>query len=111
MNQNFSISGAVLTIRLPAELDHHSAEQLRQEAAALLERRNIRHVRFDFAQTTFMDSSGIGMLIGCYKLMRFTGGTAEAVCVSGRMKRMLELSGIGKVIDIIPTGGEEDAAK
>lgn len=47
-----------------------------------------------------MDSSGIGMLIGRYKLMRFMGGVVMAVHVGPRMKRILEMAGISKIMDI-----------
>ena len=47
-----------------------------------------------------MDSSGIGMIIGRYKNMRFMGGTVLAIRVSERMRRILTLSGIYKLIDI-----------
>ena len=78
MNQMFTIAGTVMTIHLPAELDHHSAEQIRAEADRLIRTRNIRSLMFDFAGTSFMDSSGIGMIIGRYKMMRFMGGNVVA---------------------------------
>lgn len=100
MNQLFTITGTTMTIHLPEELDHHSSEKIRTEADRLIGSRNIRCVLFDFGDTVFMDSSGIGMLIGRYKMMRFMGGTAAAIRVSESMRRILTLSGIYKVIDI-----------
>lgn len=81
-------------------LDHHNSEQIRTEADRLIRTRNIRRILFDFSKTVFMDSSGIGMIIGRYKTMRFMGGTVIAVRVSEQMRRILTLSGIYKVIDI-----------
>lgn len=100
MEQTFTISGTTLVIHLPAEVDHHSSEQIRNAVDKLIRSRNIRQVIFDFGQTVFMDSSGIGMLIGRYKTMRFMGGTVLAVRVSESMRRILTLSGIYKIIDI-----------
>lgn len=100
MNSIFSINGTTLTILLPAEIDHHSAEQIRMEADILIQRRLIRSVLFDFSEAVFMDSSGIGMIIGRYKTMRFMGGTVAAIHVNERMHRILTLSGIYKLIDI-----------
>ncbi len=100
MNQVFTIAGTVMTIHLPAELDHHSAEQIRAEADRLIRTRNIRSLMFDFAGTSFMDSSGIGMIIGRYKMMRFMGGNVVAIRVGEAMRRILTLSGVYKVIDI-----------
>lgn len=100
MDHTFVITGTTLNIHLPAEVDHHSSERIRQEADRLIQSRNIRCLLFDFEQTTFMDSSGIGMLIGRYKMMRFLGGAVMAVRVSERMQRILTMAGIYKIIDI-----------
>lgn len=100
MEQIFEIRGTTMVIHLPGELDHHSSEQIRAEADRLIRSRNIRRVLFDFAGTTFMDSSGIGMLIGRYKTMKFLGGSVQAVRASAPIRRVLALSGIDKVIDI-----------
>lgn len=104
MNSIYEITGTTLTILLPAEIDHHSSEQVRMETDRLIRRKNIRCVLFDFSQTVFMDSSGIGMLIGRYKTMRFLGGTVAAVRVGERMRRVLAISGIDRVIDIYENG-------
>lgn len=100
MEQQFTVSGTTLTVHLPTELDHHSAEKIRKETDRFIRSRNIRCVFFDFADTSFMDSSGIGMLIGRYKTMRFMGGTVAAVRVGEAMRRLLTMSGIYKIIDI-----------
>lgn len=100
MDHTFVITGTILNIHLPVEVDHHSSERIRQEADRLIQSRNIRCLLFDFEQTTFMDSSGIGMLIGRYKMMRFLGGAVMAVRVSERMQRILTMAGIYKIIDI-----------
>ena len=49
---------------------------------------------------SFMDSSGIGMIMGRYKNIRFAGGTVLAVRVNERIRRILTLSGVYKYIDI-----------
>lgn len=100
MEQEFQIKGTTLTIRLPKEIDHHNAEEIRGEADRILQRKLIRVIVFDFRETEFMDSSGIGMIMGRYKNMRFMGGTVIAVHVSERMQRILTMSGIYKLIDI-----------
>ena len=66
----------------------------------MLATRNIRSIVFDFEKTVFMDSSGIGMIMGRYKNIRFMGGTAIAVKVSDRIRRILTLSGVYKYMDI-----------
>lgn len=100
LEQIFTITGTTLTITLPAEVDHHNAEKIRKEAERLVHRRNIRCMLFDFSNVVFMDSSGIGMMIGKYKLMRFLGGSVAAIHVGARMRRILMISGIDRIIDI-----------
>lgn len=100
MEYAFTVAGTTLAVHLPAEVDHHCSEQLRKETDQLIQKRNIRCVLFDFGDTVFMDSSGIGMILGRYKTMRFMGGTVAAINVKERMRRVLMLSGIYKVIDI-----------
>ena len=100
MEKNFQIKGTELTISVPGELDHHNAQEIKDEADHLLETRNIRTIVFDFEKTSFMDSSGIGMIMGRYKNIRFTGGTVIAVRVNERIRRILTLSGVYKYIAI-----------
>lgn len=100
MEEFFKIKGTNLTILVPQELDHHNAEIIRRKADRLLQTRNIRSLTFDFKKTHFMDSSGIGMIMGRYKNIRFTGGTVIAIHTNERIRRILTLSGVYKVIDI-----------
>lgn len=100
MEKIFVIKGTNLTIHMPKELDHHNAEEIKREADRLLGTRNIRSIIFDFEKTSFMDSSGIGMIMGRYKNLRSAGGTVLAVRVNERIRRILTLSGVYKYIDI-----------
>ena len=100
MGEYFKVSGTNLTIYVPKELDHHNAEHIKVEADRILQSRNIRSIVFDFGKTNFMDSSGIGMIMGRYKNVRFTGGKVIAIRVNERVRRILTLSGVYKVIDI-----------
>lgn len=100
MEEYCKVTGTKLTVQLPREVDHHNAEVIKSQADLILRTRNIRSIVFDFYHTSFMDSSGIGMILGRYKNISFTGGTAIAIRVNERMNRILTLSGIYKVIDI-----------
>lgn len=100
MEDFFRINGTDLTVFLPAELDHHNAEKIKRGSDRLIQDNNIRRIIFDFRKTSFMDSSGIGMIMGRYKNIRFMGGAVAAVHVNDRILRILTLSGIYKVIDI-----------
>ena len=109
MEQYLEVKGATLIVKLPGEIDHHNAEEIKDAVDKTLQRRMVRMVVFDFARTVFMDSSGVGMLMGRYKMMRFMGGNVIAVHVNERMRKVLKLSGIYKIIDIydeMPAGME-----
>jgi len=100
MNELFEVTGQVLIILVPAELDHHNAEKIRAGADQIIERRLISKLVFDFEKTNFMDSSGIGAIMGRYKNIRLMGGTVIAVNVNQRVRKILTLSGIYKLIEI-----------
>ena len=73
----FEVQENYLTIYLPKDLDHHSAEEIKREADRLIERGHIRYVIFDFAGTKFCDSSGIGVIMGRYVWRRSLGGAYQ----------------------------------
>ena len=70
----YQVQENCLTIYLPREVDHHNADEIRKEADAVISRNHIRYVIFDFDRTDFMDSSGIGIIMGRYKTVSLIGG-------------------------------------
>ncbi len=100
MEDCFKVTGRNLTIIMPCELDHHNAEKLKTGADRIIQSRNIRSIVFDFGKTNFMDSSGIGMIMGRYKMIHFMGGKVMAIRVNQRIRRILTLSGVYKVMEI-----------
>ncbi len=108
METRLKMADHILWIRVPGELDHHSAEVICREADRRIQREDIREVIFDFADTTFCDSSGIGMLMGRYKMIRALGGRVRAVRVQAQVARILTLSGVAKIIPVeLSEGGRE----
>ena len=89
-----------LTIFLPEDVDHHNAEEIKREADRLIDREHIRYIIFDFADTGFMDSSGIGVIMGRYKKVYMMGGEVWAVHTSERMRKILTMSGVMKIMQI-----------
>ena len=83
-----TLENGSLLIRVPEELDHHSAAQISARADQLIREQDVREVVFDFSGTTFCDSSGIGMLMGRYKIMQALGGSVRAVKVQDRVERI-----------------------
>ena len=75
-------------------------DRLREEAGEILVERNVREVVFDFRKTVFMDSSGIGLVMGRFREMELIGGKVRAVHVGERMRRILVMSGVTRVIEV-----------
>lgn len=96
----YQVQENCLTIFLPKDVDHHNAEEIKEEADRLIDREHIRYIIFDFADTGFMDSSGIGVIMGRYKKVYMMGGEVWAVHASQRMKKILTMSGVMKIMQI-----------
>lgn len=96
----YQIEENCLTIFLPKELDHHQTEEIRREADRQIERNHVKYVIFDFGETSFMDSSGIGVMMGRYRKLSLTGGEVWAANLNNRMKKILKMSGAAKIIRI-----------
>ncbi|MBE6051763.1 MAG: anti-sigma F factor antagonist [Clostridium sp.] len=88
-----------LIISLVGELDHHSAEEVRVKIDDRIERDNIKKVILNFSGVTFMDSSGIGVVVGRYKKLKQSGGNLCITDVKKGVNRVFELSGLFKVIN------------
>ena len=89
-----------MTVFLPAELDHPASDIIRRETDRIMGKIYIRTIIFDFAQTKFMDSSGIGLIMGRYRALGMRGGCIQAVHVDAYIERLLCLSGICKIMVI-----------
>lgn len=89
-----------LIVHIPKEVDHCFADAVRDEVDRRLQTEDIQRLEFDFADTEFMDSSGIGLLMGRCKLMRALNGSVAITHAGERIQRILVLSGIHKIIPI-----------
>lgn len=88
-----------LVIYISNDLDHHTVTLLRDYSDRLIEAGNIRHIVFDFTDVDFMDSSGIGLIMGRYKKVMFLGGKAAVSHVGEMVNRIFGLSGLYKIIE------------
>lgn len=95
----YEIYERCLIIRLNEELDHHNALHIREKADKLIDRNNIKHIIFDFSGAGFMDSAGIGVIMGRYKKVIFIGGKTAVANVNSTVDRIFRLSGLYKIID------------
>lgn len=90
----YEAKGQILIIHMPAELDHHSSRVLRYETDLLMAENYVSKIIFDFTRTTFMDSSGIGILLNRYKQMKAGGGSVAFYGASSQILRVLKIGGI-----------------
>lgn len=100
MYLDFKNIGHELVVYMAGELDHHSAEEVRIKIDDRLERENINNLIMDFSGVTFMDSSGIGVVIGRYKKISSKNGKVSVTCLNEPIKRVFELSGLFKIINL-----------
>lgn len=87
-----------LMVYMPKELGHHEANQLKMEADLMIEAYHVKQLVFDFANTEFMDSSGIGVVIGRCRNMGYYGGKVYAQNLNGRLKKIFMVSGLHKLV-------------
>lgn len=91
-------SNDVLMIYLSGEIDHHAAACLRERIDPRILSGNFARVVLDFGGVTFMDSSGIGLILGRYRLLQNLGGTLAVQRADPQVTRLLRLSGIADMV-------------
>lgn len=100
METEYQKDNKVLILKITEELDHHIVEKLRRKADFEIEKYIPRKVIFDFNNVTFMDSAGIGLILGRYKNISILGGKLEVVNVNNQVVKILNMSGLSKIIEI-----------
>ncbi|MBT2754845.1 anti-sigma F factor antagonist [Mesobacillus foraminis] len=103
LNINMEVRDEVLCIRLTGELDHHAADELRAKATKALEDPNVRHIVLNLENLTFMDSSGLGVILGRYKQIKQLHGEMIVCAISPPIKRLFDMSGLFKIVRLEPT--------
>lgn len=101
MNVKHFIEERLLVFEITEELDHHACEILRRRVDYEIQRFIPKRVVFDFNRVVFMDSAGIGLIIGRYKSVNSLGGEVQIMNVNDNLKRVFEMSGILNLIPII----------
>ena len=96
----YEVKGQVLTYQMPKEVDHHVAQSLCRELDMLIEAYGVRELELDFEKTEFMDSSGIGVIIGRSKTMKFRGGKLSVAHIGKRVEMIFQSAGLAKIVEI-----------
>ncbi len=99
--ENFQVIDHCLMVKLPREIDHYQAGSICQEADGFLLQPDVCHVVFDFEDTEFMDSSGIGIIMGRYKKITPLGGKIYAIHVGRQIRRILDISGMSRLVEVL----------
>jgi len=89
-----------ILVKMDSELDHHVANTLREAIDSKIRCTNAVNVIFDFSKVGFMDSSGIGMIMGRYKAVKTLGGKVVVYGQNPQIKRIVEMSGIDRIVKI-----------
>ena len=98
LNLEKKIERLTLLLRLDGELDMHTASILRQAIDSEIEKRGIRTVILNLQDVQFVDSSGLGVILGRYKKLLPLGGKLKITNVPPRIYKIMELSGLPKII-------------
>ncbi len=100
MQVKFLNKGNVLVASIIGELDHHSAEYIRDKIDGELIKSTTKNIIFDFSKVSFMDSSGIGVIIGRYKNIQKLNGKAAIVKANDQISRIFLMSGVLKIVPL-----------
>lgn len=100
MNVQISYKEGVMTAKLSGEIDHHSAREMREAIDDTAQKLKPYCLRLDFTNVPFMDSSGVGLILGRVRMCGFWKGRVVLCGLSANLNKMVELSGIGSVAAI-----------
>lgn len=94
------LAGEVLVLRVAGELDVYTAGTLREKADEALRSTGARAVVLSCRQLSFLDSTGLGVILGRYRWLRERGGRMVLAGATGRVRTVLELSGVSRLIPL-----------
>ena len=89
-----------LVVKIPKEVDHCFADEIRAEIDRRLQTEDIGILEFDFEDTEFMDSSGIGLVIGRSKTMRFRNGKICVMHLNKRIENIFQSTGLYQLVQV-----------
>lgn len=100
MRHKYEISGIQMRYHMPKDVDQHAAEEIRTFLEQMIQTAQIRKLVFDFAETEFMDSSGIGVVIGRCRTLGYYDGKVSAANIGDRVDKIFQASGLYRIIEI-----------
>ena len=110
MSVKIEFENEILLCRLCGEIDHHTTLPIRLDIDDRIENCRPKTVILDFSDVTFMDSSGIGLVMGRYKLLNEFGGVLEITGLSNNSYKVMRLAGLDRIATI-KRGGSKHGNK
>ena len=101
MESKFYDKDKLLVLKITDEIDDHNVQNIRRKADYEIERYMPKKIIFDFDSVTFMDSAGIGLIIGRYKFANMIGAKLELSNLTQSVRRIFDMSGILKLIPTV----------
>jgi len=95
-----SMSDGVLCVKPVGDIDHHTAQSMREAIDGLIIKNNPKELELDLSAIDFMDSSGLGLVLGRYKKQSDIGGKFKIINPGRRVLQILQLAGVEKIIRI-----------
>jgi len=100
---DFINDSKAVVVKINEEIDHHTCEKIKNKIDLAIEFRGARFLVFDFEGVNFMDSSGIGMVLGRYKLIQKRGGNVGVASLKPTVRKIFKMSGIFKILEEYPS--------
>lgn len=97
MPVTIEVNGNTMTARLSGELDHHHTQKLREEIDRSVQKEHPNRLILNFAGVEFMDSSGIGLVLGRYRLMQEREGSLVLCAMPPHIRRVMRVAGIANL--------------
>lgn len=96
----------ILVIRIDGEVDISSSDELRGKIEKFLDKKAVRHLVLDLSKVSFIDSSGLGVILGRYKRINRNGGRVIIAGLQPQVRRVMQLSGLLNLMKEAATGEE-----
>lgn len=97
MNVKMKLNGNTLTAFIEGDIDHHNARDIRESIDKMIEEESPNLLELDFSKVQFMDSSGIGLIMGRYKLMHAIEGDLKVINIPENIKKLIKLAGLASL--------------
>ena len=104
MGVNMKLCDDIMTVMINGDIDHHTARIIREQIDEKIEQSFPRQLIIDMKNVDFMDSSGIGLILGRYRIMLLYKGGVKIANANKQVSKVLKISGVDKLIEIIAEG-------